>query len=152
MMQLVNILKSFLYANYERISDAQNSNIYARVIKSPPIFKLKFKNLISNGTDDITNNAAKNSGLLGVMKDFKLEPYYNAGYVPFGKDGERPATYAANPINDMGAYSEMKISFTFYPIFEQPLGWEVDKTAEFSGRQELGGLANNNAIKTILGK
>jgi hypothetical protein len=150
MMQLVNILKSFLYANYDRLQDSGNKNIYARTIKSPPIFKIKFKNLVSNGTEDLM---AKNSGLLGAMKDFKLEPFYNAGYVPFGS-GERVATYTNNPVTDLGTYSEMKISFNFYPIFEQPLGWEVreiGKERGFSGVDELGGASSANAIKNILG-
>ena len=147
MMQLVNILKSFLYANYDRLQDSGNNNIYARTIKSPPIFKIKFKNLVSNGTEELT---AKKSGLLGAMKDFKLEPFYNAGYVPFSL-GERSATYASNPVTDSGTYSEMKVSFNFYPIFEQPLGWEIGEQRGFSGVDELGGASSVNAIKKILG-
>lgn len=146
MMQLVNILKSFLYANYDR--KQENSGIYARTITSPPIFKIKFKNLVSNGTN-LEN--AKTGGLLGAMKDFKLEPYYNAGYVPFSS-GERSATYASNPIADAGTYSEMKISFNFYPIFEQPLGWEIGEETNFSGVKEMGGLSSVNAVNRILGR
>lgn len=147
MMQLVNILKSFLYANYDRLQDSGKSNIYARIIKSPPIFKIKFKNLVSNGTESLK---AKESGLLGAMKDFKLEPFYNAGYVPFS-GGERTATYSSNAVSDLGTYSEMKISFNFYPIFEQPLGWEMGKERGFSGVDSLGGASSINAIKKILG-
>lgn len=147
MMQLVNILKSFLYANYER---KQNDSVYARTIKSPPIFKIKFKNLVSNGD---SGNNAKEFGLVGAIKDFKLEPYYNAGYVPFGKGETKiTATESSNPIDAAGTYSEMKVSFSFYPIFEEPLGWELNgETKNFSGKKELGGMFEASSIKKILG-
>lgn len=149
MMQLINILKSFLYANYER-QEGSGGIIYARTIKSPPIFKIKFKNLVSNGGDGGT---AITGGLLGAIKDFKLEPYYNAGYVPFGKGETKiTATESSNPIDAAGTYSEMKVSFNFYPIFEEPLGWELNgETKNFSGKKELGGMFEVSSIKKILG-
>jgi hypothetical protein len=154
-LAIMQILKSFLYANYERKQDSAGP-LYARTIKSPPIFKLVFKNLVSNG-DVLPNipegSLARSSGLLGVMKGFKLDPYYNAGYIPnsFGVKEFADVQDAAF-IQDQGTYSKIKISFTFVPIFEEPMGWEIGgEQANFSGVREIGGQINGNIIKKILG-
>lgn len=155
-LAIMQILKSFLYANYERKADTAGPNLYARTIKSPPVFKLVFKNLVSNGDPLDTNpqgTLARSHGLLGVMKGFKLDPYYNAGYIPYSL-GVKNFSEVQNDvfIQDQGTYSKIKISFTYVPIFEQPMGWEVGgEEAKFSGLKEIGGPINANIINKILG-
>lgn len=143
LMNITNLFKSFLYANYDRKVDTTNLAIYARTIKSPPVFKLKFQNFISNGDGSFPKLSddgiiAKNSGLLGFITNFKLEPTYNPLY---------------KPDNSSKYYSQIKVSFDYIPIFEEPVGWEIGgTTTNFSNIKELGGLSSTNVISKILGR
>ncbi len=141
LIQLMNIFKSFLYANYDRLKGTDDT-IYARTIKSPPIFKLRFQNYISNGDEGLPKisgyNVAKDTGLLGVISNFKIDPTFNPIY--------RPAS------NQFPYYSQIKIAFDFIPMFEEPVGWEIGQGSKsFSNTKELGGPSSKNVIKTILG-
>jgi len=152
----MNIMKSFLYANYSTVSEegGVNSRLIARTIKSPPIFKLLNKSIISNGnfpaaTEVGPESIAKQFGLLGFIKDFKLDPLFGIGYVPFSPTGQRDIVDSSQIFDAGGNFKEVKISFTFIPIFEEPMGWDTENN-NFSGFKELGGLSGANVIGKIL--
>ena len=151
----MNVMKSFLYANYETKKDSSNERIIARTIKSPPIFKLVNKSIVSNGelpqVMEPNTQIGRTYGLLGFITDFKIDPLFGIGYVQYSQ-GARIAT------NDQAwegsSFKEVAISFTFLPIFEEPLGWAAEELSGggFTGVKELGGVGSANIIKNILKK
>lgn len=156
----MNVIKSFLYANYSttREEAGGNSRLVSRTIKSPPIFKLLNKSIISNGDFPAAaeigeESIAKQYGLLGFIKDFKLDPLFGIGYVPFSPTGQQVINNdTASAFDTGGNFKEVKISFTFIPIFEEGLGWDTENN-NFSGVKELGGIqSGTNVISKILRK
>lgn len=164
LMDLYTLLRSFLYANYEvQPFDKNNTadGIVARTIKSPPLFKVKFKNFISYTSDGTCPpGAAKKVGLLGTFSDFKVEPVFVGNYIPWSSNmtisrgSDKDSATAITLNGDNGAYQKLQISFTFVPISQQPLGWQNDLTANkltFGGINELiQSVASENAITKIL--
>jgi len=154
----MNVLKSFLYANYQTNRDSNNA-VVARTIKSPPVFKLVNKSIISNGYLPISEaqiagdaQIAKEHGLLGFITDFKMDPLFGVGYMAYSQS-ERAAT--AIQEWEGGSFKEVSVSFTFLPIFEQPLGWASEELGGggFTGVKELGGsIGGTNIINNILKK
>jgi len=150
---IMNVLKSFLYANYEITRDTSNSRMISRTIKSPPVFKLVNKSIVSNGnlpqTMDASQQIGREYGLLGFITDFKLDPLFGIGYVQYSQ-GVRTAT--EDQAWEGSSFKEVAVSFTFIPIFEQALGWASEETSNygFTGAKELGGIGNANTIKNIL--
>ena len=156
----MNVLKSFLYANYQTTRDSNNL-IVARTIKSPPVFKLVNKSIISNGTLSISERQidgdaqiAKEHGLLGFITDFKMDPLFGVGYMAYSQ-GARDVSKTQEW--EGGSFKEVSVSFTFLPIFEQPLGWASEELGGggFTGVKELGGsigIGGTNIINNILKK
>ncbi len=166
LMSLYTLLRSFLYANYEvqPFDRASNdSSIIARTIKSPPFFKVKFKNLISY-TEDGTcpPGSAKEVGLLGTFSDFKIEPVFVGNYIPWSSNmsiarGDTNNSTAISQNGDNASYQKLQVSFVFVPISQQPMGWQNgigagNNKLTFGGMNELiQSVAADNAIKKILG-
>tara|TARA_B100001248_G_C27197517_1_gene369675 strand:- start:38 stop:715 length:678 start_codon:yes stop_codon:yes gene_type:complete len=78
-----------------------------RVIKSPPLMRLQFMNLIQN-----TSLVSDEKGLLGCIGGFGFNPNKESGF--FDVNGE---LFAKN----------FNISFTFEPQHEEPMGFETNK-------------------------
>lgn len=161
LMDLYTLLRSFLYANYETVQYSSTSAMVARTIKSPPLFKVKFKNLLSYSEDGLCPpGSAKQVGLLGTFSDFKIEPLFVGNYVPWSSDmsviNRADSQQTETKLNGNNAgYQKLQMSFTFVPISQQPMGWEsglgTDGT-KFGGISELRqSIAKDNAIKKILG-
>lgn len=146
--EFINTFKSLMYANYDEKNDS-TSTMFARTIKSPPMFKIKYSNFL-RGSQEATdpNNPffGKQSGLLGSITNLSVEPFYSLGYVPYSTNQEVDVS-KANSANI--SYSDCKISFDFVPLFEKPLGWGSDASGglKFSNTKQLGSIA----VKTILG-
>lgn len=153
----MNVVKSFLYANYQTVRDSNNA-VVARTIKSPPVFKLANKSIISNGTLTISQEQisadkqiAKEHGLLGFITDFKMDPLFGIGYMPYSQG---VTDVSEQQQWEGSSFKEVAISFTFLPIFEEPLGWASEELngRGFTGVKELGGVGGANIISNILKK
>jgi hypothetical protein len=103
-------LIKMLYPSYSPLLSGQGAS-FGRTIKSPPLIRLKFVNMIQ---------AANGSGsLLGCIGGFNFKPVATAGYF-YNAAGELfPKQY--------------NISITFDPQHEQMLGWDENK--EFLTKQ-----------------
>ena len=118
-----------LYPSYSPLLSGQGSS-FGRTIKSPPLIRLKFVNMIQ---------AANGSGsLLGCIGGFNFKPNAAAGYF-YTETGELfPKHY--------------NISITFDPQHENMLGWDENKefltkqfpySAPATSTEVLGGTKND---------
>ena len=97
-----SILMSMLYPLYETFGDVN-------VIKSPPIFKIKFMNLATNHMGE--GSRASDSGLLGYVDGFTYEPDFNVGIF----DSSAP----------LALYPKLvKFSCNFKVLHQNELGWD----------------------------
>lgn len=121
--------QSLLYANYDQKNDSTDSanRMYARTIKSPPIFKIRYGGFIV-GNDDISGDGfvGKKSGLLGSITNVNIDPFYTIGYVPFSPNQARDMQ---NVPSELISYTQCKFSFDFIPLYDEPLGWNTTTDA-----------------------
>jgi hypothetical protein len=74
-LEKASLLLSMLYPEYENASGG------ASTMSTPPMFRLKFLNLITNSTiTDDGNTIAEFGGLLGTFSGFTFEPDLEAGF------------------------------------------------------------------------
>jgi hypothetical protein len=125
-------LIKMLYPSYSPLLSGQGSS-FGRTIKSPPLIRLKFVNMIQ---------AANGSGsLLGCIGGFNFKPNAAAGYF-YTETGELfPKHY--------------NISITFDPQHENMLGWDENKefltkqfpySAPATSTEVLGGTKNDQKL------
>jgi hypothetical protein len=95
-----------IYATDNGKSPAQGAGTYT--ISSPPMFRIKFANLITNAANKKQElDAQLSNGLLGYIPDFNFKPDVPTGFF----------------INDKMLYPKLlKCSFTLNVIHEHPLG------------------------------
>lgn len=161
LMDLYTLIRSFLYANYEAIPFDKNDPSLATAaitIKSPPLFKVKFKNLISYSDNGLCPDGhAKEVGLLGTFSEFKIEPVFVGNYIPWASNMSIDRTGGATgTIMNNAGYQKLQLSFTFVPISQEPMGWQQaaggNNSLRFGGINELRqAVIAENAIKKILG-
>lgn len=147
-LEFMRTFQSLLYANYDnKLDTATNPQLYARTIKSPPMFKIRFSNYIrGNDDNDTTPLIAKRSGLLGSITNVNIDPFYAVGYVPFSPNQARNLSEAPP---SAAMYSQCKFSFDFIPLYDQPLGWSSNEEGQlkFSNNKQFGSYG----IKFMLG-
>ena len=88
------------------------TNSRGRVIKSPPLIRLEFMNLVKN-----TSLVSDDTGLLGCINGFQFSPNRDSGF--YDVDGE------LFPKN-------FNISFQFEPQHETPMGFENNRFIDAS--------------------
>jgi len=136
LLRATGMLQKFLYPEYgESESNSKKGSVSVSTITSPPLIRTKLANLISHSTND--------TGLLGFIAKFSLNPSDEAGYF----------------IKTMGSRIEMypkqyELDFNFKVLHEHDLGW--DKDGNFRGgdgfphKMVAGAItpANNSAPQT----
>ncbi len=138
-------LMSYMYPVYQKLDQ---DNTSGKVLTSPPLFKVKFANLITNTSKggSAVKSSAKDAGLLGTIQGFTYSPDLDSGFFTSqetGHDGDLlPQT--------------ISLSCNFSVIHDHALGFDQDgKKAEplfpygqndqtgNSGTQTIGGNTNN---------
>lgn len=118
-LERVSVLLTMLYPEYEELDGG------ASRIKSGPLFKLRFMNLIQNvASPGLT---AKSGGLLGKVSGFTYEPDLEQGFYD-SMDPAEEASFVkfALPENDSGELifpQTIKLACEYTVLHEHPLGW-----------------------------
>lgn len=107
-----------------------NGKLGTALIGSPPMFKIKFANLIANTTKDVSSDDPLESGLLGWIDGFNFKPELESGF--FSEDDSLTEAYQNiseqinyTPFNML--YPKLfKVSLVFNVIHEHPLGTKKD--------------------------
>lgn len=116
-MKKASLLLSMLYPEYE---DGDGG---ATTMKSPPLFKVKFLNLIQDSNAPEANSGnAKTSGLLGKLSGFTFEPDLEAGF--FQPSVVVPE--AGTQSSDLGKLfaKTLKFQTELTVLHQHPLGWK----------------------------
>ena len=104
-------LMSYMYPVYQSV-DPQNPQ--GRVLTSPPLFRVKFANLITNtanGRGGAVGADASESGLLGTINGFTYTPDLESGFFTDKSNGDLlPQT--------------ISLSCDFVVMHDHPLGWD----------------------------
>lgn len=109
-MRRCSLLIQMLYPTYEKVKGDSG----ASTIKSPPVFKLKFLNLIQDHGIDGGDNLALTAGLMGYLSGFKYKPEFDVGVI--GPEGTPKKLYP----------KLIKASVKFSVLHQQELGWTED--------------------------
>jgi len=116
-MRKASLLLSMLYPEYEDGSGG------ATTMKSPPLFKIKFLNLIQDSNAPEANTGtAKTAGLLGTIGGFTFEPSLEVGF--FQPSVAIPQVGSES--SDIGKLFAKTLSFQadFTVLHQHPLGWK----------------------------
>ena len=127
-MERCSLLLSMLYPDYEGIDGG------ASRIKTAPLFKIRFMNLIQNVAQPGMN--AKEGGLLGKVSGFSYEPDLEQGFfdsMNLPTEAIKIASFL--PRNTNGSLSESELIFPqtiklqceFTVLHQHALGWENQK-------------------------
>lgn len=102
-----------LYPVYET-----NAGLGTEIISSPPLFKIKFANLITNvakSEDETANVTAQEGGLMGWIDSYGFKPELDSGF--FIEEGKIfPKLF--------------KVNFNFNVIHEHPLGMSLEANSK----------------------
>ena len=82
-----------------------------RTIKAAPLFRIRYANYISSPTDE--------NGLLGCFQGVNFAPKFEAGHFISSEGDLLPMIYT--------------LSFSFEPLHEAPLGFDVDSSSWLGG-------------------
>jgi len=128
-------LVQMMYPVYNEPLDGANGQ--GRVIKSPPLIRLQFMNLIKN-----TSMQSDEEGLLGCISGFTFDPNRDqSGF--FDVDGELLA-------------KNFNISFSFEPQHETPMGFErnrfLDSQFPYGAKMTTEQQSSTNAINSDVAK
>ena len=123
------MLLSMLYPDYEKMDGG------ASRIKTSPLFKLRFMNLIQNVTSP--GLSAKDGGLLGKVSGFTYEPDLEQGFFDsFRLHDEAIEVHFAihNDVGETIIPQTIKLACEFTVLHQHPLGWENNQPRNgFSG-------------------
>ena len=112
-----SLLMSMLYPVYDTI-DPDSPFTSANTLISPPIFKLKMMNLITDtlggSSSDTGVGSAKESGLLGVISGFTYAPVLDEGVI------EKSGTFNLFP-------QTIKLQCEFTVLHTHELGWKTNQ-------------------------
>lgn len=103
-----------------------NSKLGTALIGSPPLFKIKFANLIANTTKEVSSDDPLDSGLLGWIDGFSFKPELESGF--FSENSSLVDAYLEKDRNSNYKQINMlypklfNVGFTFNVIHEHPLG------------------------------
>jgi len=114
-LQKCSLLMSMLYPVYQSIDKTTPSS--ANTLMSPPIFKLKMMNLITDASGNADGSgigSAKESGLLGVISGFTYSPVLEEGVI------EKKGTHNLFP-------QTIKLQCEFTVLHTHQLGWKTDR-------------------------
>lgn len=119
-LERCSLLLSMLYPDFESIDNG------ASKIKTAPLFKLRFMNLIQNASTPGSN--AKEGGLLGKVSGFSYEPDLDQGFFDsMDVIQEAPLVKWALPDNNTGELifpQTIKLQCEFTVLHQHPLGWK----------------------------
>jgi|MDSZ01.3.fsa_nt_gb hypothetical protein len=116
-LEKCSLLMNMLYPVYNTTGEQQ------RVMTAPPIFKLKFANLITNTRGKTPGGTAKDSGLFGTISGFSYSPDMESGFIEV-KDpssGSNKVTLLPQTIS---------LSCMFTVVHDHPLGWKQNGEQE----------------------
>lgn len=122
-MRKASLLLKMLYPEYEDGSGG------ATLMKSPPMLKIKFLNLIQDSSAPEANSGnAQTAGLLGTVGGFTFEPDLDMGFFqPTSK-----ATGIDSADNHKLFPKTLKFSADFTVLHQHELGWKGYKTQNSS--------------------
>ena len=107
----------------------------AGTIKSAPMFKLRFNNLIQNSATPADTDNSVESGLLGTIDGLTYAPDLEQGFFD-------PITDEATGAGGVLYPQTIKFAFGFYVTHDHPLGWGNDK--KFRQQNYPRNSGNNN--------
>lgn len=125
-LERCSLLLSMLYPDYEALDGG------ASRIKTAPLFKLRFMNLIQNAASPGLN--AKEGGLLGKVSGFSYEPDLEQGFFDsMNVQQEAAAVKFALPEDDRGELifpQTIKLQCEFTVLHQHALGWKDKEPRE----------------------
>ena len=114
-------LMNMLYPVYRKTASGQG-----KILNAPPVFKLKFANLIRNagGNSMGVGGDAKSSGLFGTISGFSYSPDMNSGFieVPLDDSGQLGLSALGDDLNLVPQTISLSCQFTV--VHTHDLGFE----------------------------
>lgn len=108
-------------ANVLSANPRKGASNNAGTIKSAPIFKLRFNNLIQDAKSKTDFNNSVENGLLGTIDGLTYAPDLEQGFFD-------PITDEATGTGGILYPQTIKFAFGFYVAHDHPLGWGTDKS------------------------
>ena len=108
-LEKCSLLMNMLYPVYNSTGEQQ------RIMTSPPIFKIKFANLITNSRGKTPGGTAKDSGLFGTISGFNYTPDMESGFIEVKERGSNKVSLLPQTIS---------LSCLFTVVHDHPLGWK----------------------------
>ena len=122
-LQHSSLLLTMLYPDYEKSTN--NNNV--STIKTSPLFRLRFMNLIQNASTP--GGDAKTGGLLGKMSGLTYEPDLEQGFfdpIEFNPNDLKKGKFTA--INGQLYPQTIKFQCQYTVLHDHALGWENKET------------------------
>ena len=116
-LEKCSLLMNMLYPVYNTTGEQQ------RVMTAPPIFKLKFANLITNTRGQSTGGTAKDSGLFGTISGFSYTPDMESGFIEV-----KDRSSGSNKVSLLP--QTISLSCVFTVVHDHPLGWKQNGEQE----------------------
>ena len=130
-MKKASLLLSMLYPEYDDDSIEATNSGGATTMKAPPMFKVKFLNLIQDATAlDANTGTAKSAGLLGTIGGFTFEPDLESGF--FQPATSTPGGPTQLDIDKLFPKS-LKFQAEFTVLHQHKLGWRNSKIKRRDG-------------------
>ncbi len=127
-----SLLMNMLYPVYNTTGDQQ------RIMTSPPIFKIKFANLITNARGGTTpGGTAKDSGLFGTISGFNYTPDMESGFIEV-----KDPSSGSNKVSLLP--QTISLSCLFTVVHDHPLGWKQTGEQEQPNYPYGQGQSNQN--------
>jgi len=137
-MAKCSTLMNMLYPVYAKAGQG-TADDNGKVLSAPPIFKMKFANLIANTSTGTAVGSVEQNGLFGTISGFSYSPDFDSGFFIE---------------NDNGMGSEptvipqtISLSCTFTVIHTHDLGW--DESGEQANKFYPYGLGSTNNSTTL---
>lgn len=108
-LEKCSLLMNMLYPVYNTTGEQQ------RIMTAPPIFKIKFANLITNTRGKAPGGNAKDSGLFGTISGFSYSPDMESGFIEVKERNSSKVTLLPQTIS---------LSCMFTVVHDHPLGWK----------------------------
>jgi len=128
-LRKASLLVSMLYPTYEGDNTGRKG---ASLIAAPPLFKLKFMNLIQETqANPASAGSAADSGLLGTMSGFTYEPDLESGFFQPTEQGELEVEHAGNtvvvPVDLFRIFPQtIKFQAEFTVLHQHRPGWSAE--------------------------
>lgn len=113
-MSRCSTLMNMLYPVYSK-SGTGTGDTDGKVISAPPIFRMKFANLIASTSSGAAGGGVAQNGLFGTISGFSYSPDFDSGFFIFEEEGASDSTVIPQTIS---------LSCTFTVIHTHDLGWE----------------------------